>query len=213
MPSPETPRSSTSSVPDSDADIGLRQAWTGSALPISLQSVSRGVNVFGASTVRTFVTACQFARPPCKDPTGFPAVGDFYYQASNGSVALPVAGYNYNSDWTPLLVGFAPTGMAASLAAPKLSFILGTQLASRGLTTRGSPTMVVAPALAPKILLVAEILRFRCRYAAALGPRLFRIRMSAAAIKTQPGSRRRVPQRVGESAVQASTSCQRICPW
>jgi hypothetical protein len=127
MPSPETPRSSTSSVPDSDADIGLRQAWTGSALPISLQSVSRGVNVFGASTVRTFVTACQFARPPCTDPTGFPAVGDFYYQASNGSVALPVAGYNYNSDWTPLLVGFAPTGMAASLAAPKLSFILGTQ--------------------------------------------------------------------------------------
>src|SRR5215831_10079855 len=125
MPSPETPRSSTSSVPDSDADIGLRQAWTGSALPISLQSVSRGVNVFGASTVRTFVTACQFARPPCTDPTGFPAVGDFYYQASNGSVALPVAGYNYNSDWTPLLVGFAPTGMAASLAAPKLSFILG----------------------------------------------------------------------------------------
>src|SRR5215472_9618702 len=127
MPSPETPRSSTSSVPDSDADIGLRQAWTGSALPISLQSVSRGVNVFGASTVRTFVTACQFARPPCTDPTGFPAVGDFYYHASNGSVALPVAGYNYNSDWTPLLVGFAPTGMAASLAAPKLSFILGTQ--------------------------------------------------------------------------------------
>src|SRR5262249_48180317 len=66
MPSPETPRSSTSSVPDSDADIGLRQAWTGSALPISLQSVSRGVNVFGASTVRTFVTACQFARPPSR---------------------------------------------------------------------------------------------------------------------------------------------------
>jgi hypothetical protein len=73
-------------------------------------------------------------------------------------------------------------------------------------TTRGSPTTVVAPALAPKILLVAEILRFRCRYAAALGPRLFRIRMSAAAIKTQPGSRRRVPQRVGESAVQVQAA-------
>jgi len=58
--------------------------------------------------------------PPCTDPTGFPAVGDFYYQASNGSVALPVAGYNYNSDWTPLLMGLAPTGMAASLAAPEL---------------------------------------------------------------------------------------------
>jgi len=42
----------------------------------------------------------------------------FYFQASNGSVALPVAGYNYNSDWTPLLAGLAPAGMAASLAAP-----------------------------------------------------------------------------------------------
>src|SRR6516225_9705849 len=77
-------------------------------------------NHFVAYTVRTFATACQFARPPCTDPTSFPAVGDFYYQASNGSVALPVAGYNYNSDWTPLLVGLTPTGMAASLAAPEL---------------------------------------------------------------------------------------------
>ena len=42
----------------------------------------------------------------------------FYFQASNGSVALPVAGYNYSSDWTPLLAGLAPAGMAASLAAP-----------------------------------------------------------------------------------------------
>jgi hypothetical protein len=38
--------------------------------------------------------------------------------SSNGSVALPVAGYNYNSDWTHLLVGLSPTGMAVSLAAP-----------------------------------------------------------------------------------------------
>jgi hypothetical protein len=27
------------------------------------------------------------------------------------------AGYNYNSDWTPLLAGLSPAGMAASLAA------------------------------------------------------------------------------------------------
>ena len=71
------------------------------------------------------------------DPTDFSAVGDFYYQASNGSVALPVAGYNYNSDWTPLLVGLAPTGMAASLAAQlvedkKLRHILEASLNSRG---------------------------------------------------------------------------------
>ena len=42
----------------------------------------------------------------------------FYFQASNGSVALPVAGYDYNSDWTPLLAGLSPAEMAASLAAP-----------------------------------------------------------------------------------------------
>src|SRR5437773_2905553 len=42
----------------------------------------------------------------------------FYFQASCGSVSLPVAGYDYNSDWTPLLAGLSPAGMAASLAAP-----------------------------------------------------------------------------------------------
>jgi hypothetical protein len=100
MPSPETPGSSTSSVPGSDVDIGLCHDLKSSALPMSLQSVSRRVFHFRASTVHAFATACQFACPPCTDPTSFPAVGGFYYQASNGSVALPVAGYNYNSDWT-----------------------------------------------------------------------------------------------------------------
>src|ERR1700687_2305211 len=32
---------------------------------------------------------------------------------------LPVAGYDYNSDWTPLLAGLSPARMAASLAAPE----------------------------------------------------------------------------------------------
>jgi len=31
---------------------------------------------------------------PCTDLTGFPANGGFYFQASNRSVALPVAGYD-----------------------------------------------------------------------------------------------------------------------
>src|SRR5205823_14966698 len=30
----------------------------------------------------------------------------------------PVAGYDYSSDWTPLLTGLSPARMAASLAAP-----------------------------------------------------------------------------------------------
>ena len=46
-----------------------------------------------------------------------PANGGFYFQAFNGSVVLPVAGYDYNSDWTPLLAGLSPAGIAASLAA------------------------------------------------------------------------------------------------
>ena len=120
MPPPKTPGSSTSSVPASDVGIGLRQVLNSSALPISLQSVSRRVSDFGASTVHTFATACQFACPPCTDPTDFPAVGDFYFWASGRSVTLPASRYNYSSDWTPLLVGLSPTGMAASLAAPEL---------------------------------------------------------------------------------------------
>jgi hypothetical protein len=46
-----------------------------------------------------------------------PAIGDFYVWASSGSVALPAARYDYNSDWTPLLAGLSPAGIAASLAA------------------------------------------------------------------------------------------------
>src|ERR1700757_2913236 len=55
--------------------------------------------------------------PPCTDLTGLPATGGFYFQAFDGSVTLPVAGYDYNSVWTPLLAGLSPAGMAASLAA------------------------------------------------------------------------------------------------
>ena len=37
--------------------------------------------------------------PPVRIRLERPAFEDFYFQASNGSVALPVAGYNYNSGW------------------------------------------------------------------------------------------------------------------
>src|SRR5215813_11229299 len=47
--------------------------------------------------------------------------GTFTSRLSTGSVALTVAGYNYNSDWTPLLAGLSPAGMAASLAALALT--------------------------------------------------------------------------------------------
>jgi len=54
---------------------------------------------------------------PCTDLTGCPANGAFYFQASNGSVALPVAGYDYSGGWTPPLVGLSPTGTTTRLAA------------------------------------------------------------------------------------------------
>jgi len=34
-----------------------------------------------------------------------PATGDFYVQASDGSVSLPAAGYDYDMDWTPFVGG------------------------------------------------------------------------------------------------------------
>ena len=46
-----------------------------------------------------------------------PATGDFYFQASDGLVTLPAAGYDYDIDWTPMSAGLAPAGMAASFAA------------------------------------------------------------------------------------------------
>src|SRR4051794_37341148 len=74
--------------------------------------------VFEASLVRICygLSGCS---PPWTDRTKFPwPTGGFYIQASDGSVTLPAAGYDYNSNWTPLLAGLSPAGMAASLAAP-----------------------------------------------------------------------------------------------
>jgi hypothetical protein len=76
---------------------------------------ARGTD-FGATLVR-YCYGLSGCWPPCTDLTDLPANGGFYFQAFNGSVVLPVAGYNYNSDWTPLLAGLSPAGMAASLAA------------------------------------------------------------------------------------------------
>src|SRR5262249_52258281 len=72
--------------------------------------------VFAATLVRDCygLSGCW---PPCTDLTGLPANGGFYFQAFDGSVTLPVAGYDYNSVWTPLLAGLSPARMAASLAA------------------------------------------------------------------------------------------------
>jgi len=72
---------------------------------------------FRGFLVHTSATVCQFARP-LHGSDRLPSQRGFYIQASSGLVALPAAGYNYNSDWTPLLAGLSPARMAASLAAP-----------------------------------------------------------------------------------------------
>ena len=47
--------------------------------------------------------------------------GEVRIRAFSGLVALPAAGYNYNSDWTPLLAGLSPARMAASFAARSIA--------------------------------------------------------------------------------------------
>src|SRR4051794_25374530 len=78
------------------------------------------------------------------------ATGDFYIQASGGSVSLPAAGYDYNSNWTPLLAGLSPAGMAASLAAPELierNLGLGLEGDRLGHTGLLAPGWIISPLL------------------------------------------------------------------
>src|ERR1700680_2919526 len=72
---------------------------------------------FRGFMVHTSATVCQLARP-LHGSDRSPSQRGFYIRAFSGLVALPAAGYNYNSDWTPLLAGLSPARMAASLAAP-----------------------------------------------------------------------------------------------
>src|SRR5215218_1163186 len=81
------------------------------------QSVSRGARFRGFTGSRLLRPVRLLAPLDGSDRVS-PATGGFYIQASDGLVALPVTGYHYNSDWTPLLAGLSPAGMAASLAAP-----------------------------------------------------------------------------------------------
>ena len=46
------------------------------------------------------------------------ALRSAHFQASDESVTLLAAGYNYDSHWTVLSMGLSPTGMTSSVAAP-----------------------------------------------------------------------------------------------
>src|SRR3954447_7152223 len=92
---------------------GLRRDPSGSALPTLPQSVSRGPGFRGFTGSRLLRPVRLLTPLDGSDQVSWPT-GDFYIQASGGSVALPAAGYDYNSNWTPLLAGLSPAGMAAS---------------------------------------------------------------------------------------------------
>src|SRR4051812_21690520 len=118
MPSSLTPGSSDiACVQFTRCRHGLRRDLNGSALPTLPQSVSRGAR-FSRLHWFAFATPVRLLAPLDGSDRVSPATGGFYIQASGGSVALPAAGYDYNSNWTPLLAGLSPAGMAASLAAP-----------------------------------------------------------------------------------------------
>src|SRR3974377_1337779 len=117
MPLSMTPGSSIIASPDFDADIAFAEIGAARHSQASRNPFHAG-QVFRGFPIHAFATACQVARPPVRIKPICSALGSFYFQAPNGSVALPVAGYDYNSDWTPLLTGLSPARTSASLAAP-----------------------------------------------------------------------------------------------
>jgi hypothetical protein len=84
-----------------------------------LKSVSRGGFNFGIACF-AFATTCKVACLPLTDPTPLRADGDFYARAFDGSVALPIARYDYGGGWAPPPTGLAPAGTSTSLAAAPL---------------------------------------------------------------------------------------------
>ncbi len=88
-----------------------------SALPIILQSALRRADFSGLPGSLLLRAAKLLA--PCADLTrNSSGHRGFYLQASDESVTLLAAGYNYDSYWTVLPKGLSPFGMTASVAAP-----------------------------------------------------------------------------------------------
>jgi len=101
MPSPKTPESSTiDKFQSSNVDKGLRRGLTGSALSKPPQSVSRGETISGLPRFAHLLRPASLLAP---------LYGSDRFPSRRG-LLLPgfqrdrlVAGYDYNSDWTPLL--------------------------------------------------------------------------------------------------------------
>src|SRR6516165_5316559 len=84
-------RKSRTSMPTSPSP---RSEQLGSPNPTAIR-LTRGT-YFGASRFHALATSCKGARSPVRLGPIRSALGSFYFPASSGSVALPVAGYYYN---------------------------------------------------------------------------------------------------------------------
>jgi hypothetical protein len=118
MPSPKTPGSSNmDKFQRSHVDIGLRRVLNGSALPKSPQSASRGVSITGLPRFTHLLRPASLLAPLYGSD----------WSPGRRELVLPgfqrdrlVAGYDYSIDWTPMLAGLAPAGMATRLAARRV---------------------------------------------------------------------------------------------
>src|SRR3974377_2491593 len=101
MPLSMTPGSSIIASPDFDADIAFAEFEAARHSQSSRNPFHAG-HVFRGFLIHAFATACQVACSPVRIRPICSAFESFYFQASNGSVALPVAGYDYKNNRTPL---------------------------------------------------------------------------------------------------------------
>src|SRR5215475_1654660 len=103
MPSSRTPGSSTSlSSSAGTSTLAFTKSPTARHSQCSRNPLRAGIKSRGlhGSRICYGLPGCS---APCTDLTGLPAICAFYFQASNRSVALPVAGYDYSIDWTPCM--------------------------------------------------------------------------------------------------------------
>jgi hypothetical protein len=106
MPPSTTPGSS----PAAHAQLLDRRRWPShdpncSALPTSPQSAPRGPVISGLHRF-TLAAACRLAcLPGGSDRDTLPADGDVYTRASDESVTLPVAEYDYDGSWAASIGG------------------------------------------------------------------------------------------------------------
>ena len=101
MPSSPTPGSSITSVPEQPMSRWPSPEFQPARHPPKPPAI-RFTRAWHpeASVVRTLLRPVRLLAPLNGSDRLAPAIGGFYVRASNGSVTLPVAGYDYSIDWT-----------------------------------------------------------------------------------------------------------------